>query len=255
VKINKSVLFLVILHSQISSGQIFSESEIHGKIIVDSIAIEGVNIVNASNGKATISNENGMFMILAKEGDVLAVSAINLITFYKEIKKQDFFKEVVLIKMDIENFALKEVLINEYPRITAENLGIIPFGQKRYTAAERRLKTAGDFKPIMLLAMVGGSMPLDPLINKINGRTKRLKKEVVIEKQEFNMRLVSVLFSEDFFIKKFNIPREYVEGFKYYIVEDRSVVSALTEKNKPMLEFLISAIAIKYNEIIACENE
>jgi hypothetical protein len=25
-------------------------------------------------------------------------------------------------------------------------------------------------------------MPLDPLINKINGRTKRLKKEVILEK-------------------------------------------------------------------------
>jgi hypothetical protein len=33
----------------------------------------------------------------------------------------------------------------------------------------------------MLLGLLGGSMPLDPLINKINGRTKRLKKLVVLE--------------------------------------------------------------------------
>jgi hypothetical protein len=31
-------------------------------------------------------------------------------------------------------------------------------------------------------------MPLDPLINKINGRTKRLKKEVILEKKELNIK-------------------------------------------------------------------
>jgi hypothetical protein len=35
----------------------------------------------------------------------------------------------------------------------------------------------------MLLGLIGGSMPLDPLINKINGRTKRLKKRSDFRKE------------------------------------------------------------------------
>jgi hypothetical protein len=56
------------------------------------------------------------------------------------------------------------------------------FQKKRYIYRKRRDWTASDFKPIMLLGMIGGSMPLDPLINKINGRTNDLKKKVILEK-------------------------------------------------------------------------
>ncbi len=255
VKTNNTFLFFLILLSQITFGQTFSESEIYGKIIVDSIAVEGVNIVNTSNEKAVSSDKNGMFSIFAKEGDVLVISAVNLITFYKELNKQDFLKVVVLIKMDIENFALKKVLIIEYSRITAENLGIIPFGQKRYTAAERRLKTAGDFKPIMLLGLIGGSMPLDPLINMINGRTKKLKKEVFLERKELNLKLLATLFKDKFFVEKLKIPSGYVEGFKYYVVENEKFTNILSSKNLISTEFLLAELATKYNEIIACENE
>ena len=46
------------------------------------------------------------------------------------------------------------------------------------------LKTAGDFKPIHLLGILGGSLPVDPIINAITGRTKMLKK--VIEREDQN---------------------------------------------------------------------
>ena len=69
-------------------------------------------------------------------------------------------------------------------------MGIIPYGQKKYTPAERKLKTAGDFKPIHLLGLLGGAFALDPIINKINGRTKKLKKEIKVEGKETYLLLV-----------------------------------------------------------------
>jgi hypothetical protein len=54
-------------------------------------------------------------------------------------------------------------------------LGITSANQN-HIRQQKELRTAGDFKPIMLLGLIS-SMPLDPLINKINGRTKRLKKK------------------------------------------------------------------------------
>jgi hypothetical protein len=49
---------------------------------------------------------------------------------------------------------LDEVVIRRYNNINAVSLGIIP-NQKSYTPAERKLRTAGDFKPIMLLGLMG----------------------------------------------------------------------------------------------------
>jgi hypothetical protein len=50
---------------------------------------------------------------------------------------------------------LDEVVIRRYNNINAVSLGIIPANQKSYTPAERKLRTAGDFKPIMLLGLIG----------------------------------------------------------------------------------------------------
>jgi hypothetical protein len=75
---------------------------------------------------------------------------------------------------------LDEVVIRRYNNINAVSLGL--FSKPKIIYASRKLRTAGDFKPIMLLGLIS-SMPLDPLINKINGRTKRLKKEVILEKK------------------------------------------------------------------------
>jgi hypothetical protein len=44
--------------------------------------------------------------------------------------------------MASESIDLKEVVIDENSQISAENLGIIPYGQKKYSPAERKLYTA-----------------------------------------------------------------------------------------------------------------
>jgi hypothetical protein len=64
-------------------------------------------------------------------------------------------------------------------------------------------------------------MPLDPLINKINGRTKRLKKRSDFRKKELNIKYLGA-FEEGYFVKYLKIPSEYVEGFKYYAVENKN---------------------------------
>ena len=64
-----------------------------------------------------------------------------------------------------KSIVLKEVIVNEHPEITAENLGIIPYGQKKYTSAERKLYTATSGNGI------------DGLLNTISGRKAMLKKD------------------------------------------------------------------------------
>ena len=102
--------------------------------------------------------------------------------------------------MTAKSIDLKEVIINEHPEITAENIGVIPYGQKKYTPAERKLYTAGDFKPIHLLGLLGGTLAVDPIINKINGKSKKLKKEIEVEKKESYLKQLDNLFDLDFFV-------------------------------------------------------
>lgn len=154
-----------------------------------------------------------------------------------------------------ENIELDEVVVTSKSKITAISLGIIPEDQKKYTQMQRKLQTAGDFKPIMLLGLLGGSMPLDPLINKINGRTKRIKKEIIIERKNNDIEKLNRIFEADFFLNKLGVPLDYTEGFKFYIVEKNTFVTHLRNNNKVIVEFMIIELASKYKEIIACENK
>jgi hypothetical protein len=137
---------------------------------------------------------------------------------------------------------LEEVIVNKHPEINAISLGISPKGIKHYTPAERRLYTAS-------------STPIDALLNIMSGRTEMLKKGIEVEKKEYLLAKIDVLFEDDYYINTLKIPTDYVKGFQYYCVEDEKFASSLRSKNKTMAMFLIVPLAEKYNEIIACENE
>jgi hypothetical protein len=171
------------------------------------------------------------------------------------LTSEGFENRLFFVQMEPTMNQLDEVVIKRYSNINAVSVGIISANQKSYTPAERKLRTAGDFKPIMLLGLIAGSMPLDPLINKINGRTKRLKKEVILEKKELNIKYLGVLFEEDYFVKYLKIPSEYVEGFKYYAVDNDKFTQVLNQKNTTKTEFLLGELAVKYNEISIRENK
>lgn len=238
--INTLLLFIVSLFFQISFGQTVVTKEISGRITADSSSVEAITIVNNTTQETTISDNKGQFSIVIKEGDVLVFSAVNLEPLRKRITANDLKLDLLLVKMVPKNIELKEVVINEFSNINAENLGIIPYGQKKYTPAERKLYTAK-------------STMTDALLNKISGRTAMLKKEVAVEKKEILYSKIEYLFEENYYTDRLKIPLEHIKGFQLYCIDDPEFVTSLNAKNKTMSMFLITGLAQKYLTII--ENE
>lgn len=63
------------------------------------------------------------------------------------------------------------------------------------------------------------------------------------------------MFEKNHFVEDLKIPKDYVKDFQYYIIENEKLTTILNSKNKITTDFLMSELAIKYNDIIACENE
>jgi hypothetical protein len=251
---NKTLLFIMFLFCQITFCQIADQKLIQGKIIVESGNVEGVTIVNLVNEKSTASDGNGNFHILAKAEDLLVFSSVNLEYYRKIIEAEDLKLGILVIKMTPKTTELKEVVVNKHPEINAVSLGISPAGIIHRTQMERKLYTAGDFKPIQLLGILGGSLPVDPILNAINGRTAMVKKELEVEKKERLLAKIATLFADDYYMKTLKIPADYIMGFQYYCIEDEKFAEVLKSKNKTKIEFLIVPLAVKYNEIITDEN-
>jgi hypothetical protein len=236
-----SVLFFLMI-TQFFFGQVANHNTIYGVIAVENATVESINIVNQSSKLSTVSDKNGLFAILVKDGDVLIFSAVNLVTLHKTINKQDLAKEFVSIQMKTKSIDLEEVVINEFPQITAENLGIIPYGQKKYTPAERKLYTATS----------GGG--IDGLLNAISGRKAMLKKNIIVEKKGQALNRLAYLFEDKYYIESLKIPVDYIHGFQYYCVENGEFVESLKTKNKTLSMFLIVSLAKNYNQINQNEN-
>ena len=240
MKTNNHLLILFLVLVQISFGQTSGAKEILGQVFEQSSSVVGVNIINNNTQVTAVTDENGMFSIVVKEGDVLVFSSVNLEPLKRRISVEDLSSPLIQIKMTAKQIELREVVVNDNAGINAENLGIIPHGQKSYTPAERKLYTAK-------------STSIDKILNGISGRTAMLKKEVNVEKKEMLFRKLEYLFDENYYTERLKISLEDIKGFQLYCVEDSEFAVSLNSKNKTMSMFLITELARKYLKIL--ENE
>lgn len=242
MKIKNTLQLLFILLVQVCFAQTGNLRELRGKISADSLAVDRITIENITSGKTVFSDSKGFFVVTAKEGDILVFTAVNLEGLRKKINQEDLAVDLLLITMTPKSIILKEVIIN-VSSISAESQGIIPYGQKKYTPAERKLYTATS----------GGG--IDGLLNTISGRKAMLKKEIIVEKKVQLLDRIEGLFEEKYYLETLKIPQDYIRGFQYYCIDDANFANALRAKNKTMVMFVIVKLAENYNKIIAIENK
>lgn len=210
---------------------------IQGKIVVTDATPSAVLILNLNTEAEVQSDSEGLFAILAMPDDVLLFSSKNLDFMRKVVNQENYTTGILNIEMTSKVVVLDEVEIKSY---NAVSLGILQQPAKSYTPAERRLQTAGDFKPIHLLAIIGGGMPLDPVFNAINGKTKRLKKEIKLERSQKRLEQFKVFFPEEDLSEQVKVHPDEVMEFSYFVLDKAEFIHLLDvqDKNK-MLFYLI----------------
>ncbi len=228
---NKSFIILFFWFSQILFGQSNSKL-LQGIIAADDALLSGIEVVNLGNEKVALTNSKGEFSILAKADDILVFSSKSLEMRRVIIDEDDLKSGIITVNMYPKINELDEVIVK---KSSVEGVSIIP-GQKQYTPAERKLRTAT-------------SGVLDAPINWMSGRTAMLKKEVAVERKERLLDKIGILYEDKYYIETLKIPEIYIDDFQRYIIEDKEFTAALKVKNRTMMLFLISKLAVNYNAI------
>lgn len=229
--LGKKLFFLFFICSAL---QLFSQTYIKGRVIVKEQSSGNIHVMNLVSEKSTITNDKGEFFIEVNEDDLLVFSAVHLNYCRKSISLNDIKRGTVEIILTPKVNELEEVVLTEYTKINAKELGIINYTPKKLTPAERKLYTATSG---------AGILPLDPIINWITGRTKMLKKEIEVEKRERMMIWLDNNLEENFFAQTLKIPQDYVAGFKFYVVEDNAIAQSIQAKNVTRVAFLLGELA------------
>tara|TARA_R110002096_G_scaffold399011_1_gene595237 strand:+ start:222 stop:983 length:762 start_codon:yes stop_codon:yes gene_type:complete len=218
---------------------LFSQAnKINGVITFNEDKLEGVVIMNVSKNENTISNEKGFFILKSSIGDTLLFSYLGMRNFKKNLFKKDFDVDTLRIEMTENSIELKGVEIIEYTNINAVSLGIIPEKMKDFSQYERRLATAGDFKPIHLLSILGGSLELDPILNAINGRTKRMKYAIGLERKERNIAFLETNYTE-FLSNDLKLKENEIGLLFTYLIENENLEKMITNHKKEKFSFFL----------------
>lgn len=207
---------------------------VSGRISASNRVLSGVEVLNLVSEKSVKSTPMGDFSIEAAPGDLLLFYAAG-----HEPKRfliePEHLGQTLFVEMIPKPIELDEVVVTY--DINPETLGLVPKGQKVYTVAERRLYTSR-------------SGPLDGLINAINGKTEQRKREVEVEGKFSRRDQLTQMFEPSYFTTQLQIPELYVEGFKFYVLDDSGIIAGLRAKNKYQVRLHLSRLAPEYVKTI-----
>ncbi|OYX24872.1 MAG: hypothetical protein B7Z06_08250 [Flavobacteriales bacterium 32-35-8] len=249
LKNRQVVVLLILLSFQMGVSQ---SVEIKGTV-ESTIGIENINVINKTTYNYAITNANGEFAIMAKLNDTLQFSSMLHKTKYVIVDNNMLLLKTVKITLDEHVNELREVTVGNRlsgdllkdikniegkPPINFYDVGIPGYTGKIATQSERRLAQAGEFKPIMLLGLLGGSLPIDPILNGISGRTKMLKNRVNVEERESLMQSIKGRLAKDFFSS--NPLDEHLRmDFFYFCADDENFIEKCkNQTDLNILEFL-----------------
>lgn len=222
-------------------------------IIQSEVNIENIHVINTTSQKFTVTDNQGSFTIPVRLNDTLKFSSIQHQTKEVVISKSIADAKLLTVVLKEQITSLDEVLVGKVlsgdlntdignvegkPPINFYDLGIPGYTGKPATQSERRLAEAGELKPKMLLGALTGSIPLNPIINSITGRTKMLKKRVAHEKSDALLTKIRERFSKDLFSEN-PLDEDFKMDFFYFCeMDERFMEIGNSVSNLEVFQFL-----------------
>lgn len=203
---------------------------LEGQILSDSISPANIHVVNLDLEKGTTTNNSGIFTIYAKAGNRILFSSVQFENREIVVSRADLNSGKIEVKLfpvrneldevQISDLKLSGYLDNDISKIKyfdREKYGI-PYPQKKLSQTERRLYTANAnvTSRWQYIGVLLGGVPLDVVLNDINGRTKYLKKLDQQDKLQLRVQKAIDMMGRSFFSTVLNLPEAEIENFVYY---------------------------------------
>jgi len=221
-----------------------------------SAELEGIHILNVSAEEYTITNRKGIFEITTRINDTILVSSVQYIPKKIVVTQNMIASRFVLIKLEDRVNELEEVIVGKVltgdlmsdiknsdakPDINFYDVGIPGYTGKPKTQKERRLHEADAGKFVYYYGLVA-VINIHKVLNRISGRTKKLKNLVRLEEQDACMDKAIEEFSDELF-GHIELVDELKTEFFYYASEDSKFLEVCKQESDiKLFEFLIDKL-------------
>jgi len=254
--VKTNTCFLVVLCCFVFSSIYSQTIEIEG-VVAGSTDVENIHVINKTANKFTTTNKLGAFVIHAKLSDTIVFSSVQYslksvlvtpkiitekrMTVFLEDKVNEL-GEIIVGKI-LTGSLDSDVKNSEAERsINFFDVGLPGYKGKPKTQSERRLYEADAGKYVVIGLGVG--LNLNKILNKVTGRTKKLKERVRKEHNDVLLEKIKANLIEDFFI---TYPLDVLlrTDFFYFCSEDENFEKRCKDKSDiEVFEYLVEKITV-----------
>lgn len=202
--------------------------ELTGIVTSPNNTVSNILVVNINSKKSTIIDIKGVFSIEVKLQDTLQFSAVHYRTKEIVIIDEILNKKTILVDLEEKVVNLDEVVILPHNltgqvaldikkfgtkhNVTSSSLGLPKANIKVKTKNERLLFEADDGKLIKFYG-IAATINVTKLLNKISGRTKKLKDHILLDKHIKIENEIDNLFSKKVLSEELGIPQTNIADF------------------------------------------
>lgn len=254
---NRSSLLLfgfLLISASLGAQSLFSK-KLEGRVFSKDGDVAATTVQNISTNRATITDSDGFFQIVANLNDTLVFSAVQFkkreMVITREILQQRFLKvtmedalteldEVVVTPYNLTGDITKDIdIIKTEPVVTASTLNLPNAYVLPITKAERELfeATSGS-----------GLIPLNPILNGISGRTKILKKRIARNKLYSRTERVKEFYADSLFRTDLKVPEEKIDDLLYFCEVDPEFQTVVDSHDRLKIWEFIRRKSILYRE-------
>jgi hypothetical protein len=206
-------------------------NDLRGQVTASS-DVGSVHVLNITAQEFTITNDKGQFIVPVRLNDTILISSIQYIPQnivvtetilkleYLSIKLEDRVNELdeVVVGKILTGDLLLDIESSDAKRdINFYDVGIPGYTGKPKTQKERKFAEADSGKFIYYYG-IAAVINIHKILNRISGRTKKLRGHVKLEEQELCMNRAKSNFS-DMLFEDYEVEEHLRVDFFYYISE------------------------------------
>ncbi|WP_339633171.1 hypothetical protein [Bizionia echini] len=241
----KLVIFLLFIVFQQTYAQTI---ELLGNV-QSTTDVENIHVINKTAQKFTVTNSEGDFRIAATLNDTLVFTSIQHKTLTILVDTEILKNRTLVVTLEEQLNELDQVVVGkiltgnmesdvsnvEGEPMTSNKAGVPSYQGPLKTQSERKLNEA---------TTGGGIVPLNPIINAITGRTKKLKKQIKLEEKDDLMQTIKNELSNDLFTEN-PLPEENIMEYFYFVSEQPDFLVRCKNKSSiDILNYLIEKLQI-----------
>ncbi|WP_420602517.1 hypothetical protein [Flagellimonas sp.] len=228
------VLFFLVF-SSVSMAQ-ETRQVLRGKVLYRGGNVPNENVINATSESATITNDNGEFMILVKEGDQLVFTAVNYQLEVVPITQEILDKNRLVVEVTEKITELEGVIV------TPENQEkFLQVKNEDFKGFEYEIDRGTEVENIAESRTVRGMRDGINFVNIFKALFKT-KRESGEDKKPLKVsEVLRQVYDDEFFVVDLKLPQDKIDAFLYYCDDKVPSQTLLRKENEfQLIDFLVT---------------